>query len=76
MKKGPFKMKGMTFKEESPVKNNPEAKKKRILDAYNESIETKAKELYSSDRAFRTGGNWSTADEKTKTKYRAKAENT
>ena len=24
MKKGPFKMKGMTFKEESPVKNKPE----------------------------------------------------
>ena len=29
MKKGPFKMKGMSFKGESPAKNKPETKEKR-----------------------------------------------
>tara|TARA_R110002167_G_scaffold152750_1_gene346771 strand:- start:14 stop:244 length:231 start_codon:yes stop_codon:yes gene_type:complete len=75
MKKGPFKMGGMSFKGESPVKNTSEAKKRKSLETYNKNLDTKAEELYVSDRAFRTGGTWDTTDEKTKIKYRAKAQN-
>ena len=33
MKKGPFKMKGMTFKSKSPIKNKYSKEAQRLLDA-------------------------------------------
>jgi len=85
MKRSGFKMAGYSYPGTSPVQNKneeakpvdvskEEAKKKKALEIYNKNLETKASDLYASDRAFRTGGNWSTADEKTKTEYRAKAQ--
>jgi len=81
MKRSAFKMAGYTYPGTSPVKNKneeaiKEAKKNRALEAYNKSIETKASELYLKDRSFRTGGtDFTKLDEKTKVKYRAKAQN-
>ena len=65
---------GGPIRNEKEKKRDEEAKKRKSVEEYNKNLETKASELYAYDRAFRTGGTWDTADEKTKMSYRAKAQ--
>ena len=80
-KKGPFKMAGMSFKGESPVKNGKlTAEQKKIRQARLEKEAKarntkKAQELYLKDRSSRTGGiDLSLADKKTQIEYQRRAQ--